>query len=959
MQLRTLGGLRLEGSSFSRPKPLLLLAHLALEGPQNRRHLAELFWPEGRDHMKSLTVALTRLRSGAPGAVDADDGSAWATVETDAERFLELVEEERYEEALGLYGGAFLEGIYLRQWSAELEEWVYRTREVLAAHAQRACLELGEREAAEGRFREAARFAKQALDLGHERAEPHDLARMHGLLVAGRSSRAPEVRREAEELGVPLVASEAEARERFGPGRPETTTPPRHLPTRGTAFVGREQERRELHLLLACDEERLLTVVGTAGVGKSRLAVTVAQEQHELGRFADGVHLVSLETLTSTEQIAPAIGDALGLDQPDAGDAFRRVREALARKEALLVLDGFEHLVDGSARVGELLRTCPRLKILATSRERLDLEEERIVPLTGLPRPHVAATPDEALRHDAVQLFVQRARRAAPGFELDAENVGDVLEICRLMEGLPLGLELSAAWVRALPPREIAAETARDLDLLTTRTRDVPVRHRSLRGAFEHSWRLLSAREQEVLRRLSVFRGGFRRAAAREVSGATIAVLASLVDKSLLRVRPSGRYDLHPLLHQYAREKLAERGEERERVEAAHARHFLGFLRAWGEELAGGRQREALAAIEEDLENVHAAWRWATRERRLEALWEGCRPLQLFYIQRGGLAREGARAFSEAADHLDGDDPDQRPVLGRLRVAEGWFWFRLGANEASERAATDGVERLRAHLGQPRAADPALREALLRALASGVNTLGNVFQRRGELAAAESAYREALELAVEQDNAGQSALFTNNLALLEKDRGAYGEAERLFHEALTLNRARRNQRSAVRNLTNLGAVKVLAGEPEAAERVLEQGLSLAREIGYEAIVPHLLLGLGGAAHERGELARARDLYAQAMAPRDVSAEGAFEAQAYLALARLAVAEGGTDEAHRNYLSALAAAWASQDLPLVREVLVGVAELHGRQGEVEDAANLLSLESLDEAVHAVLRDPAVR
>jgi len=275
MFLQTLGGLELSGSDFSQPKPLLLLAYLALEGPTPRRHLAELFWPEG-NRMKSLSMALTLLKQGAPGSVGADDVRAWAEVETDVAGLLGALERGALEEAAERYRGPFLEGVHLRGWSAELEEWVYGKREFLAERVREAVLVLAEGEAAKGGFGIAARRAEDAYGLaGAPPPSPSELGRLHKLLLAGESHQAKLVRRELEDTyGVTPTCSAAEARASLCQ---PTSPPPTNLPARGGFFMGRERELAALTRRLTDPACALLTLVGPAGVGKTRLALEAAR----------------------------------------------------------------------------------------------------------------------------------------------------------------------------------------------------------------------------------------------------------------------------------------------------------------------------------------------------------------------------------------------------------------------------------------------------------------------------------------------------------------------------------------------------------------------------------------------------------------------------------------------------------------------------------------------------------
>jgi predicted ATPase len=608
MRIRTLGGLSLEGAAFTRPKPLLLLAFLAVEGAQPRRHVAELFWPDARDRMKSLTVALTQLRRGAPGSVEADGRRVWTPLPCDAVELRGLIERGRREEAAARYGGPFLHGFETMRLGVELEEWLYATREAIAVRVQRTLLDLALDDSARARFRRAARRAEPAVGLAPGAAEPEDLARLHTVLLAGRSPLAAAVRVEAEEYGQTLVASTDEARSRLRAQAPDDVPLPAvDLPRYRTAFVGRRRELDEIRTAVTRSGCRLLTLVGPAGVGKSRLALQAALGLGRTGAIPT-VRCARLGEAPSVAEVPAALIAALGLGAAERGVGLDAAAAAIGRRRLLLVCDGVEHLVDGSGMFGHLLDRCPNLTLLATSRERLHLDGERLFPVDGLAYPSDPDVGlDAALRFDAIRLFLRRARGVRPDFALCPDDLPHLVRVCRGVDGHPLGLELAAAWVRVLPLPAIADAVLRDLDLLGVTTRDVPERHRSVRAAFERSWRALEASECRLLVRLAVLRNGFGLEAAAAVAGATLPALASLVDKSWLRLDGDGRYTRHPLIHHFTRSKLHDAPAEAADAVRRHARFFLGRGRAARDLLLGGHRRAAIEALEAVGEDVAAA----------------------------------------------------------------------------------------------------------------------------------------------------------------------------------------------------------------------------------------------------------------------------------------------------------------------------------------------------------------
>jgi predicted ATPase/DNA-binding CsgD family transcriptional regulator len=449
------------------------------------------------------------------------------------------------------------------------------------------------------------------------------------------------------------------------------------LPIFPTPFIGREESLAQITDLFLNPACHLLTLLGPGGIGKTRLAVEVAAHQANL--FNDGVYFVALQPLNSPDLLIPAIADSLQLQFYPGGDPKQQLLDHLRPKSLLLILDNFEHLLDGAEVVGEIIVHAPQVKVLATSRTRLDLVEEWVLDIGGLED------------YEAVELFVQRARQVQSGFILTEA----VKRICQLVGGMPLGIEMAAGWVRALPAEEIAAEIERSMDLLSTTARNVPARHRNMRAALQHSWNLLSTVEQEVFQRMSVFRGGFTREGAQGVSGASIWILTALVDKSLLRIDRDGRYQMQELLRQYAEERLRASGEMENTLDL-HSLYYAQFLEARWATLRSSQQREVLDEIDAEVDNIRAAWQTLCRNRQISHLHAAAKSLWLANDLRCRF-HDMVSLFGQAVEALRpvaGTEEVDR-TLGLMLALEGWSYVGLGLPSKGYGLAHEGLSYLR------------------------------------------------------------------------------------------------------------------------------------------------------------------------------------------------------------------------------------------------------------------------
>ncbi len=648
---------------------------------------------------------------------------------------------------------------------------------------------------------------------------------------------------------------------------------------------------------------RLLTLTGPGGMGKTRLALEAAARL--MPGFSFGAFMVSLDSSATPELLADSIADTLGLSFYGPEDHLRQVVGFLQDKEALLIMDGFEAALPAAALLSEVLAASPRVKILATSRARLGLQGEWVMEVGGMacPAREAAGEPEE---FDAVRLFLQGARRVNPVFDLTPGDQAWMARICDLLGGSPLAIELASSWARVLSLSEIAREIERDLDFLQTTRADVPERHRSMRAVFEYSWGMLEPREAACFSALSVFKGGFRREAAQAVAGANLLCLASLVDKSLVHRNPAGRYEAHGLVRQFAAEKLDPGSDRGEKVRAAHCAYFAGFLDRREPLLEGMLQRETLAEIAEEIENVREAWNVAVEGRMLEEMEKALQSLYLFYDVRGWL-REGLDALGRAAEALRGEEePRSRALLARVLARQGRFYRRLG----DYRRAWDLLEEsLAIFEGREERQEEA----------SSLLWLGNVAESRGDYRRAEEEYGRSLHLFRVRGDKGGIADALKDLGNVAHARGEYAAAREHYQESLDLYQDTGNLRGISATLNNLGVVAEYLGENVEAMRLYQESLAIDREIGEQVGIATSLINLGDVACGMGKLTEARKYFYEALK-----------------------------------LSMRATA-----LPVAVEVLGGIARLLAWEGKREEAMELVSLVHAHPACDREDRDRAAQ
>ncbi|MDQ4126389.1 MAG: LuxR C-terminal-related transcriptional regulator [Actinomycetota bacterium] len=647
---------------------------------------------------------------------------------------------------------------------------------------------------------------------------------------------------------------------------------PHNLPLGLSSFVGREREVAEVKRLLG--ESRLLTLTGPGGSGKSRLAMAVAFEVVE--GFEDGVWWVGLAPLSDPDLVPQAVARTLGVGERAGVGRTEVIAEAVDEKQLLLMLDNCEHLIGACAELAQaLLVSCPRLRILATSRETLGVagETDWRVPSLAVPEEGHPPSLEEAASYEAVALFVERARSKLSTFSLTGENVQAVAEVCRRLDGIPLAIELAAARTRVLGVEQIASRLEDSLKLLASTDRTAPPRQRTLRATLEWSHGLLSEPERELFGRLSVFAGGWTLEAAEAVGardaiegGEVLDLLSGLVDKSMVMVGAGGeegaprRYRMLEPVRQYARERLEEEEVEAEATRRRHAEFFLALAEEAEPRMIGPEQGAWLERLEREHANFRATLSWALGPAAEARPEEGRAELGLRLAVALGRGRfwvaygmgEGLGWLERGLAASGGAAPAWR---AKALNEAGWIVLWQGDYEKAMRLLEEGLALFKDLGDKP-------------GIANSLFHMGHVAIHQGDRARVEVVCREAEELRREPLDQRELAYLLIFLALAALDERDYGRVETLYEESMALTQELGDKRGIAMCLTALMMTSLEQGDHERAAVLLEEDLRLLQELRDKAGIVYGLLGTAGVASLRGEPARAARLWGATEALRE-------------------------------------------------------------------------------------------
>ncbi len=857
LEIRALGGLTIHWNGarlarFESRKMEALLVYLAYTGQsQSREFLGELLWDDRtqKQSLANLRLLLHRLRptvelvttrrtvsAAQPYWIDARELSErMMTVEAQPVQDMATVSQETItslEYALSLYQGDFLVGFYIPD-ARNFDDWMFFERERLRLHVIKMTDLLIQIYLARGASLDGIRHAQRLLQVDpfHEgtRRNLMRLYRQAGQITAVKAEYETYRRLLADELqieptdetqalyaeiiqaerqptSVQTAPSSAENRtESIDLARPSQFA---HLPAQSTPFVGRENEVAELRTLLADPAHRLISIVGPGGMGKTRLALEVAAQ--ESGQYPNGVCFVALAPLTSPDFVLPTVAEAVGLQMTEGSDLRQRLLDYCREKKLLLVMDNFEHVLDASPLISDILHASPHVKALGTSREPLAIEGERLFRIKGMDFPDWEI-PEHILEFSAVKLFLHSAQRIEPAFSLQADDLPYLSSICKQLGGMPLAIQLAASWVQVLSLAEISLEIKHSADFLVNQQRDAPARQQSIRTVFGYSWSFLTEEERRAYARLSVFRSSFTREGAQEVGEASPRILKGLINKSMLNRDTTGRYDIHALLRHYAAEELARYPDEAEAIQNAYCRYYANFVAQRRTDLFGPHQMRVMAELDSEWVNIQLAWEYAAQNRCQTELRLMTLDL-LYYARVRGI--DGEALFRQAVDHLKTETAGEDLSLALALLA-------LGASSLFTHKSGEGLALLEQSLSILR------RHDFPRAIATALHYSGNA--SRGiekNWQSVIDTYHESVAIFKTLNLLAETSDVLNDLAWYLRDLHETLEAKQTLVDALSFARQSGAPERIVNVLGLLGRIESIEGHHAQAEAIFAEIFAL-------------------------------------------------------------------------------------------------------------------------------------
>ncbi len=958
---------------------MALLAYMSIvRQPHGRTALAAMLFPE-KDHVSALAYLrrmLYELKSAVgdeyfailPKTIALEPASPlWV----DVHEFCRLLHPCRshthdktavcsdclpqLETAVKLYRGDFLQGFAVKD-APDFDEWQTWQAHRLKREMIHALTRLADYYHQQHDLDTAVERAQQILSLDSVDESTHrrliawyaamgrhtDACRQYEMCVSLLAEKLdvapqPETTRLIEQIRHPVRQNRNNSQPLFKP----VTQSRGNLPPQLSSFVGREVELQEIQERFDRPACRLITILGPGGMGKTQLALQYGRRQK--GNFSHGVFFVSLAGLDSPDYLPSAIATAVGFTLFGRQEPKEQILNYLQNKEMLLILDNFEHLTVGSQLLLDILQMAPNLKLLVTSRHSLNLKSEWLYDIEGLTYP-----PDgdftNITQYSAIRLFLEHAHRVRPRYEFTQSEQLATVQICQLIEGMPLGIELIASRAREFSCKDIVNEIDESFDFLDSSMWDLPVRHRNLRVIFDLSWRLLTQEEKELLTKLSVFQGSFSQQAAENICGASLSLLYSLCDKSFLTQETVDRYKLHQILNTFATEKLDTFPDIKEITQKNYCTYFINFICAHEGDLLGARQREALNKINKDIPNIRKAWAWAIQSASEELLVKSALPLSRYYKFRG-LFQEGKDIFAAPIKNLfDSGTPThnlppiKQSLKGLLVGIFGTFCFHLSQYELAEKCLLDSVEVLFSSGEEAFAANSLL-------------TLGGMSVQLGQHQKAAQQLQTALNIAIKHGNTDVTVGVHGNLGTSAAMQGNYEEAEIEMQKALELVQRTGNQFAESMLYANLGMVYKYSQRLEKAKECLKKSLEISQQVEILEVHTTPINLLGSIEFELGNFSSAQEHFQRYLFVSEKlnNVSGVAQAKSKIGFCDLRLSL--VKDAAQHLLESLAIAFQINLPPVLLQNIIGLALILEKKNCLETALGLLFFAGEHESIDA--------
>jgi DNA-binding SARP family transcriptional activator len=793
---------------FESAKVRALLAYLMLEAdkPHSRDHLVGLLWGEGDDlkSAKNLRQALSNLRKTIQD-IDPDNPFLLIAADTiqanesnsllwrDAQVFEKLISAcekhphrkietctacaHRLEQAAQLYRGELLRGFNLKD-SEYFQDWLVARREYFHQKMISVLEYLAEYHQQRHEHKTAIGYARRLVSMDEWREESHVLLMR---LLASASQRSGAIKQYQKCRRI--------LREEFGVDpQPETVQlyqdilnhqtigskpvlPLNNLPAFSTTFVGRQKEILQIVEYLQTKNRRLVTMVGPGGVGKTRLALQIGQDQ--LYAFHNGVFWIPLDNIKTPDALPSVIANAVGMELPAKGETQTHIVNFLRHRDVLLIFDNYEHLLPETDFISQVLNNAPGVSILVTSRESLHLQAEWVFELAGLPLQAEEAGELPA----AVLLLKQRAQHIETQFHISTgEDYQDALRLCELLDGLPLGIELAGSMVKKYTCAEIAEQISRDIGMLTSSLRDIPSRHQSLWVVFEHSWYLLSEEEKQAFATLGIFPSRFTTAAAHEICAITSDLLDELCRKSLVRQLGRDLYSLHPLLQQYARKKWHSIGLSEGKIKKKFQAYYSNRAKLWEQGMKSEQVLQALNDFSDDWINLTTSWNMALATLDFNTLNMYLSPFFWFFEIKGKIY-EGEALFQAALVALQTRKEGKAKsevFYYHLLAYYGWLSFRRGQTERAGQCLGEAVEHGLNTLG--------IEEQIF-----ATNHLGSIYYETGQKSKAHELHEKAISLCAKNQNPWEEAITCNHYGSMLSMDGDLEQASKILKKGASIS----------------------------------------------------------------------------------------------------------------------------------------------------------------------------